>query len=85
MVRPNKSAAAVKLFYRHVDQAERYQAVSMEARNGGYWAQIPASYTNTSYPLEYYFEIRESAENAWIYPGLSRALTAQPYFVVRRG
>lgn len=83
-VRPEKSAIAVTLFYRHVNQAERYQSVSMEARNGGYRAKIPPEYTNTDYPLQYYFEVRESAERAWIYPGLSPVLTGQPYFVVRR-
>jgi len=81
---PEKAVAGVTLFYRHVDQAERYQSVPMEARNRRYHAEIPGAYTNSQYPVEYYFEVRESPMKAWIYPGLSPSLTQQPYFVVRR-
>ncbi|HWB87218.1 MAG TPA: hypothetical protein VG675_23945 [Bryobacteraceae bacterium] len=79
-----KPAASVKLYYRHVDQAERYEAVEMEAQQRRYRSSIPGSYTNSVFPLEYYFEVRESPESATIYPGLSANLTQRPYFVVRR-
>ena len=50
----------------------------------GYRAAIPAAYTDSPYPLQYYFEVRESAEKAWLYPGFAADLANQPYYVVRR-
>ena len=75
---------SVRLYYRHVDQAERYTTVSMESKGHEFRATIPAAYTNAEYPLEYYFEIREGTRKACLYPGFSGALVNQPYFVVRR-
>ncbi|HEY1946916.1 MAG TPA: hypothetical protein VGG97_07920 [Bryobacteraceae bacterium] len=79
-----KHAAPVHLYYRHVNQAERFQVVEMEVRGNKHAAKIPGAYTDSQYPLEYYFEVRESAEKALLYPGLSTNLTQQPYFAVRR-
>jgi hypothetical protein len=75
---------SVRLYYRHVDQAERYTAILMECKGEQHRATIPASYTNSEYPLQYYFEIREGKERASLFPGFSKALVNQPYFVVRR-
>ena len=83
MSHPNP-AAAVLLYYRHVNQAERYRTLPMQARGQSYHATIPADYTKTEYPLEYYFEIKESQEQVSLFPGFSGTLTNQPYFVVRR-
>ncbi len=80
-----KRASAVHLYYRHTNQAERFQTLEMEARGRAYTAQIPALYTDTQYPLEYYFEVRESPAKAYVYPGLTPTLTQQPYFVARLG
>lgn len=79
-----EQAAAVRLFYRHVDQAERFEVVEMEAREGAYRGTIPARYTESDYPLQYYFEVRQSAAKASLYPGFGADLTDQPYFVLRR-
>ncbi len=76
---------AAKVHYRHVTQAERYESVEMEVRDGKYRAAIPGSYTDTKYPLEYYFELTEAPGKGWLYPGFNAELTNQPYFVVRRG
>jgi len=73
--------ASVRLYYRHANQAERFQLVEMDAR---YHASIPAAYTDSPYPLIYYFELRESPQKAWLYPGFNEDRTNQPYFVVRR-
>jgi hypothetical protein len=75
---------AVYLYYRHVNQAERYIFIRMEANGQQYSVSIPASYTNSEYPLEYYFQIKTSAKEVTLYPGFSEGLTNQPYFVVRR-
>ncbi|HUB77422.1 MAG TPA: twin-arginine translocation signal domain-containing protein [Bryobacteraceae bacterium] len=78
-------ARAVRLYYRHVNQAERFESVEMEAWSETFRATIPGSYTDSPYPLQYYFEARESAEKAWLYPGFTLDLANQPYFVIRRG
>jgi hypothetical protein len=76
--------SSAQLYYRRVNQSERYQSTDMEARGKDYRATIPASYTESPYPLEYYFQLRESAEKACLYPGFAADLANQPYFVVRR-
>lgn len=72
------------LFYRHVNQAERYETVEMQLVGKRYRATIPAAYTNSPYPLQYYFELKEGPESAWLYPGFHADLANQPYFVVRQ-
>ena len=83
-VMPDRAIASARLYYRHVNQAERYESLEMTAQDGGYRAAIPAAYTQTSYPLQYYFELRESQQRAWLWPGLGTDLLGQPYFVLRR-
>ncbi len=78
------TVSSVRLYYRHVNQAERYQTVEMQLTGTSYRATIPADYTDTVYPLQYYFEVREKPERAWLYPGFEAELTNQPYFVVRK-
>ena len=77
-------SCAVRLYYRHVNQAERYQSADMRAEGSRFNAVISASYTNSKYPLQYYFEPRRGADRAWLFPGLGSDLRAQPYFVVRQ-
>jgi hypothetical protein len=55
----------------------------MKANGLVYTAEIPASYTNSEYPLEYYFELRENPESACLFPGFNENLDNQPYFVIR--
>jgi len=81
----NRTAASVRLFYRHVTQAERFESLEMDGRDNRYRATIAGDYTNSVYPLEYYFEVRESAQAAGIYPGFRGEPNNQPYFVVRKG
>jgi hypothetical protein len=67
------------LHYRHVNQAERWKTAPLE--NGA--ATIPADYTDSPYPLQYYFEFGASPDKAFLYPGLGPDLANQPYFVLR--
>jgi hypothetical protein len=83
-VAEERTIASVRLYYRHVNQAERYQSIEMESRNNAYRASIPGSYTDSPYPLEYYFEFKERPDKAWLYPGFAENLANLPYFVVRR-
>jgi hypothetical protein len=49
-----------------------------------YRATIAAAYTDSLYPLEYYFEFTQPNGAVQLYPGFSKDLTNQPYFVVRK-
>jgi hypothetical protein len=80
----NKKLQAVVLHYRHVNHGERYNSIEMKDESNKYSATIPASYTNSPYPLAYYFEVKESPQIAAIYPGLGKELKNQPYFVMRQ-
>src|SRR3954447_19724053 len=47
--------SSVRLHYRHVNQAERYQTIEMKSRGTEYTAEIPKAYTDSPFPLQYYF------------------------------
>jgi hypothetical protein len=72
----------VRLHYRHVNQSERYQVVEMIKSRSEFRVAIPAAYTNSKYPLQYYFEVDCGTEGSCLYPAFDRALTVTPYFVV---
>jgi hypothetical protein len=80
----DKLPRTARLFYRHVNQAERYESVEMQVVGKRYEATIPGDYTNSPYPLQYYFELKEGPETAWLYPGFNLELTNRPYFIVRQ-
>ena len=75
---------SAQLHYRRVNQAERWQATGMQPAGRLWRAAIPAEYTQSPYPLQYYFELRQSPESAALYPGFDEQRTNQPYFLVRR-
>lgn len=68
----------VRLFYRHVDQADRWENAGMPAGK----ANIPAAYTKSAFAIEYYFELRNPAGKLALYPGFGPDLANQPYFVI---
>jgi hypothetical protein len=76
--------SAMRLHYRHVNQAENWRVAEMETEGRRWSAQIPGEYTNSPFPLQYYFEVREK-DVAWLHPGLGSMLVDQPYFVLRQG
>jgi hypothetical protein len=75
---------SVFLRYRHVNQAERWQRVEMQANATVFSANIPAEYTQSPYALEYCFELRAKDGVAWLAPGFNAALSSQPYYAVMR-
>lgn len=79
-----KMPKSVRLFYRHVNQAERFQNVEMQLVDKRYKANIPADYINSLYPIQYYFIIRDGPKSASLYPGFDPNLANQPYFLVRQ-
>ena len=72
------------LHYRHVNQADVYECAAMQPSAGGFAASIPAAYTDSPYPLMYFFELRRGQADAWFHPGLDIERLGQPYFVVRQ-
>ncbi len=75
--------ASAVLHYRHVDQSDAYRTAEMSSDGGRFRAVIPGEYTDSPYPMLYYFELRDTHGAAWIHPGLNADLANQPYFVVR--
>jgi hypothetical protein len=84
-IRIIEGPGSARLFYRHVNQGERYQTLDMRPRAGGYQAAVPATYTDSPYPLQYYFELRSASGNVDLDPGFGAKLNNQPYYVARRG
>jgi len=77
------STTAVKLYYRHVNQSETWQSMAMTKSGTTFSASIPGSYTQTIYPLEYYFALAKGNNSGVLFPGFDSTLANQPYFVVR--
>ncbi len=78
------SPTRVTLHYRYVNQAERWQSLTL-VRDGDTCAgAIPAGYTTKRYALQYYFEIATTPAALALFPGLAADLSNQPYYVVRR-
>jgi hypothetical protein len=83
-IQADAQASSVRLWYRHVNHAERYQSAEMEGTsNHRFSSVIPGAYTDSEFPLQYYFEIVHTPDSAYLYPGLGAELTTQPYFVVQ--
>ena len=78
-LRTNTDSA--RLYYRHVHQGQRYVALDMRKDATTFTASIPADYTNSPFPLEYYFELHTAAD-AELFPGFKDNFTGTPYFLV---
>ena len=68
----DRKLASARLYYRHVNQAERYQTAEMQAADNRYRAAIPAAYTDSPFPLVYYFELKEAPGQGVAVSGLRR-------------
>lgn len=72
----------VALYYRHVDQAERWKCIKMVASSDTYSATIPGDYTAAAFALQYYFVLSRGKGIAWMYPGFNKTVSNQPYWAV---
>jgi hypothetical protein len=79
----DRKPSTVLMHYRHVNHAERYITSGMTFNGGSYQAIIPAEYTRSDYPVQYYFEFKDEQGKAWLYPGFTENLDNQPYYVLR--
>jgi hypothetical protein len=82
-VKAAKGAAEISatLFYRHVNQAERWRMTDMTPSDAGFRAAIARDYTASPFPLQYYFELSRG-DTAWLYPAFDATLSNQPYYAV---
>jgi hypothetical protein len=78
------SPSAARLYYRHVNQGERWRSAEMQGENGGYNAAIPGDYTQSPYPLEYYFAFEHQNHSSSLFPAFNATLSNQPYFAVSK-
>lgn len=83
LVLETRESHAVRLHYRHANQAEDWRSAEAQRQGSRYRALIPGDDTEPLYPLLYYFEVRAGSD-ALLYPGLGPDLSNQPYFVVRK-
>jgi hypothetical protein len=72
---------SARLHYRHVNHAERWRDMEMSGSGGKFLAAIPADYTDSPFPLQYYFELSQGGA-AWLYPAFNASLSNQPYYAV---
>ena len=75
---------AVTLWYRHVNQAEHWQSAAAKPDGRDWHAAIPAAYTSSPYPLQYYAEVWREAGDGRLYPGFDGWPDPQPYIVLPR-
>jgi hypothetical protein len=75
---------SVILHYRHVNQSERWQLKELKSDGAGLRGEIPASFTNHRFPIQYYFEIKINDSEATLFPVLETELSNVPYYVVSR-
>lgn len=78
------TVSAVRLVYRHVNQAEYYETVEMKRSGDAFRAQIPAGYSRSEYALQYYFELQHTPSVATLFPGIGPDLVDRPYFLVEQ-
>jgi hypothetical protein len=69
------------LWYRHVNQAERWISAPMPRAANAFTAAIPGAYTGSPYPLQYYFELR-TGNSATLRPAFNATLSNQPYYAI---
>ena len=75
------AVAEAVLWYRHVNHGERWLSTPMQHTASTHTAAIPAAYTRSPYPLQYYFELR-TATAATLHPAFNPTLSNQPYYAV---
>jgi hypothetical protein len=66
-----------------VNQVEAYRFETMTEKNGVWRFTIPGEFTDSDYPLMYFFELQDKGGQAWIYPGFASDLANQPYFHIQ--
>lgn len=79
---PTAGVRSVRLRYRHVNQAERWKAKIMDGQDSSFHALIDADYSQSRFPLQYYFDLDCGDAGVSLYPGFSSTLSNFPYFTI---
>lgn len=74
----------ITLWYRHVNQAERWRQMAMSRSGARFQATVPASYTDSQFPFQYYFELK-TQDAATLHPAFNETFSNQPYFALTAG
>ena len=82
---PAGVSGKMSLWYRHVNQADKWVTAAMDSDATGFHGSIPVTYVASPYPLQYYFEVQLDSGEATLFPGLSRDYSTTPYYLIRRG
>ena len=69
--------------YREVNQSKKWKRKKLINNKGKYKTVIKADFTNTDYPIQYYFEF-EDKKFSYFSPGFNKFLSNQPYFLLRQ-
>jgi hypothetical protein len=71
------------LWYRHVNHGERWLSTPMKNSAAPFAAVIPAAYTDSPYPLQYYFELHTPV-SATLHPPFNSTWSNQPYYAIHK-
>jgi len=73
--------ASAEIFYRHVNQGERWNSLHMTKGGSSFVSAIPGEYTKSIYPLQYYFVLQRGATSSY-HPEFNETLSNEPYFTI---
>ena len=71
------------LHYRQVNQSIKWEKIKLNKAAKNFTANIPASYTKTPFPIQYYFEFIDNKISSFA-PGFTKNLSNQPYYILRK-
>ena len=81
---PTAVIGSATLHCRRVNQAEPWRTLELTSETGRLEAAIPGEYTDSPFPIQFYFELRDARSQTWLDPGLDRSLRGPPYYLIRR-
>ena len=73
----------VYLHYREVNQSKKWVKKKLIKTNGYYKSKISKTFTETIYPIQYYFEFTGQFYSSFS-PGFNNYLSNQPYYLIRQ-
>jgi hypothetical protein len=79
----NADIASVQCHYRRTHQAEQWNAMPLRKIPQGWNGSISGEIVESTYPVQYYFELVDSSGRSVLYPGFDSSWSNQPYFVSR--
>ena len=69
--------------FREVNQSKKWRRKKLTKSRDIYYSVIPKRFTNTQYPIQYYFEFTNKKYSSFS-PGFNKFLSNQPYYLLRQ-